>query len=185
MKIDVRSHTAAQLTLPRTPNNLDEMSRDQLLRVYDRFGDYWAVWLNRAAMLHETQDSFTDRQLRAVIRIASSPWARQHWKYWDYDRYPDEHTEFYEEFFRRWDEALGKPKDRNKKEGIIRKKSRSARRKSVKNRHTKSQVARRSRRPGPAVSAAEHSVDDTAKGNDGNQYKVKADKRGVKRWVKA
>ena len=105
--LDIRSKSPDQLRLPKTPQNLAKMSREQLLKEYDHFADYWAVWLDKANMLPETQDRYTDKQLRGVIEVASSDFARNGWKYHDYATFADEHTEFYEEFFKRWDAVLG------------------------------------------------------------------------------
>lgn len=58
-------------------------------------------------MLNERRDTWTDSQLRAAIKVVSSPFARSGWKYHDYSRYEEEHREFYEEFNNQLDAALG------------------------------------------------------------------------------
>lgn len=179
---EIRARSASDLTLPSTPRNLDNMTRDQLLREYDRLGDYWAVWLDKAVMLPETYDDYTDKQLRAVIALASSVWARQNWIYHDYAEYPDEHTTFYDEFFKRWDELLGKsPRKRVRRRPTRRK---STRRDSRQRSRINKKSYSRASRPSPSISAAAQAVGFTAIGNDGNKYVVKADKRGVKKWIK-
>lgn len=180
---NIRRQSPSKLTLPLTPRNINNMNRDRLLQEYDRFGDYWAVWLGKASMLPEIYDRYSDEQLRAVINLASSSWARQNWKYHDYARYPDEHATFYEEFFRRWDELI----DRLPGYAIWKRKSRKAK-KSMKKHprfsQTVSSKSRKSTRPSPSVSAAAQSIGYISIGNDGNEYVVKADRRGVRRWVK-
>lgn len=51
-------------------------------------------------------------------------------------------------------------------------------------RHTRSLDIKRSKRPGPVKSAAEQSLGKRMRGNNGQMYTVKMDKRGIKRWVK-
>lgn len=189
--VDIRFKCPDQLRLPKTPQNLSKMSREQLLKQYDRFADYWAVWLGKASMLPEIIDSYTDKQLRGVIEIASSDFARNGWKYHDYARFTDEHTEFYEEFFKRWDAVLGVvPKKRRnvsnrrsakQRQNLLRTRQKLSRKKS---KLSKSQRKSRSTRPSPSTSAAESTVGLVKVGNDGLQYVVKKDKRGVKRWHK-
>ena len=190
----------SQLTLPGTPPHLAKMSRSQLLEQYDMYGDYWATWLDKAVMLPETQEDYTDSQLRKVIELASGPFAQQ-----GYKLSPSDDGGFYDSFFEKWDAILGIPIKRRrnlphrrpaKSLAKLRKaqKSRaSTTRRSVrgtlgfsakKQRHTKSQDIRRSKRPGPVASAAESVVGTEARGNDGKMYVVKMDKRGVKRWQK-
>lgn len=185
----VRVTHPSLLRLPHTPNNLASMTRQQLLEQYDIIGDYWATWLQRASMLPETQDDYTDSQLRRVISLASGPYAQNGWQYYDHHKFPKEHEEFYEGFFKRWDEIIYGKKiaarkfrrtsHRRPARRIAKQKSRS------KNRHTASQDIKRSRRPGPIKSAAESRVGTRARGNDGNMYVCKADKRGVHKWTKS
>lgn len=190
--VDVRSRSPSSLILPKTPKNLNSMSRIQLLAEYDRIGDYWAVWLQKAVMLPETQDDYTDSQLRKVIALATSDWARSNWKYHDYPRYTSEHSAFYEEFFERWDAIIGQPRKSTphrppRRSARMRQASRLRVRRSRisrRNRHTKSSDIRRSKRPGPISSAAQQAVGKRSRGNDGKMYVVKADSRGVKRWFK-
>lgn len=191
--VDIRSKSPDQLRLPKTPQNLAKMSREQLLKEYDRFADYWAVWLDKANMLPETQDRYTDEQLRGVIEVASSDFARNGWKYHVYARFADEHTEFYEEFFKRWHAVLGiVPKKRRnvshrrsakQKKNLLRSRQKCLS-SNKKQKSSKSQIKSRATRPSPSTSAAESAVGLVKAGNDGSQYIVKKDKRGVKRWHK-
>lgn len=168
------------------------MSREALLEQYDHVGDYWATWLGRASMLPETQDRMTDKQLREIIKLMLSPWARQGWLYHDYDKYEDAHTAFYEEWSSRLDVILDRPVKKRRNVSNRRptratrklKLSRKAKGRQSRNRHTKSQTIRRSTRPGPSQSAAESKVGKRAKGNDGNMYVVKLNKNKIKRWTK-
>ena len=173
----------SSLKLPWTPNGLAKMSRSQLLKEYDRFGDYWATWLGRASMLSETQDDYTDGQLRNVIELMSGQWAHSGWKYHTNSGYDEEHRKFYEEWLEKDSEALGirykkrrrvsnrRPTRRSTSAKHVKRFRRRSRRRSVissRNRHTRSADVRRSRRPGPTASAAEASVGTERKGNDGN-----------------
>ena len=191
---DIRSKSPARLSLPATPKNLAAMSREQLLKTYDHFGDYWAVWLGKANMLPEMSEKYTDYELKGVIALASGTYAHEMWKFHDINKYPDEHAEFYENFFQIWDKLLGRPmkKRRNvssrrsplQKRNLMRNRQKrlSKSKKGIKN--TKSQIKLRSTRPSPSISAAESAQGLVRKGNDGRQYIVKADKRGIKRWHK-
>ncbi len=165
------------------------MSREALLKQYDHVGDYWATWLGHASMLPEIQDRMSDKQLREIIMLMLSPWARQGWLYHKYD---DAHTAFYEEWSSRLDAILGRPV--KKRRNVTHRRSTRATRnlrlarkpkgRQSRNRHTKSQTIRRSTRPGPSQSAAESSVGKRAQGNDGKMYVVKLNKNKIKRWAK-
>ena len=106
---DIRRNDPETLTLPSTPSNLESMSRHELLQIYDRVGDFWATWLGRASMLPETFEDYTNDELKKVIKLATSQWARDNWKYHDYKRYPNENKRFYDEFFKRWQQIVSIP----------------------------------------------------------------------------
>ena len=103
----IRSTKPQYLTLPITPINLDNMSRKELLETYHHIGDYWATWLGKASMLPEIYDRYSDTVLKNIIKLATSQWARDNWKYHDYKSYKNEHEAFYNEFFRKLKEISG------------------------------------------------------------------------------
>lgn len=102
---EIRRSDPSTLRLPNCPKNLSTMTRAELLKSYDHFGDYWATWLGRAWMLPEGPSQFSNVQLRKIIHFVSTSWSRVGWKL---DCWSDEGGAFYYNWIFDFQDAIHK-----------------------------------------------------------------------------
>ena len=108
----IRSTPPSKLKLPKTPANLNSLSKSKLLRALSLYGDYFASWLERASMLPEVHrySDFSVTTLRQLIRLCSGPFAQKGWPYHDYKQYGKEHDRWYNAFHSKFDAIVSKEK---------------------------------------------------------------------------
>lgn len=107
--IEIRSRSPPDLKLPKTPSNLKALKKPELIKLIDRYNDYWSTWLQRATMFPEypSLQSYKPAQLRKLVALVSNDLAQEAFNnLYDYNKLPELNLLFCTKFFEDWDEIV-------------------------------------------------------------------------------